>query len=266
MKKAIKVLTIAIIAASTLCISVAYADPLNRWGIGWGQGFGNMLGRPTQQTWVRLTGVVRTNGTQSSNGTLAVTSRTALLADDATRQAATASIVWDLQVTKSENDYEATFYAAKLVKANLTELNYQDNDFFLNGTWNVYKVTIKRTVVITDDTRSVQASSESTRMLKEVSGELKVTDKWTKFTLSIEGIQDLKGDVQRAISRMQFKMFKVNDDDTAPTVTKTDVASLAKAYGAMVGWGNYNQHMDFNLNYKIDVTDLATVAANVQKV
>jgi hypothetical protein len=32
----------------------------------------------------------------------------------------------------------------------------------------------------------------------------------------------------------------------------------------MPGWGNYDQTMDFNLNYRIDITDVATVAANVK--
>jgi hypothetical protein len=32
----------------------------------------------------------------------------------------------------------------------------------------------------------------------------------------------------------------------------------------MPGWGNFDQKMDFNGNYKIDIADLTTVAANVQ--
>jgi hypothetical protein len=39
---------------------------------------------------------------------------------------------------------------------------------------------------------------------------------------------------------------------------------LAKNYGARPGWGSYDSNMDFNCNYKIDIADLATVAANVQ--
>jgi hypothetical protein len=46
------------------------------------------------------------------------------------------------------------------------------------------------------------------------------------------------------------------------SVSKTDLAAVAKCYGNMPGWGNYDQKMDFN--YRIDIADVATVAAKVQ--
>ena len=33
---------------------------------------------------------------------------------------------------------------------------------------------------------------------------------------------------------------------------------------ARPGWGSYDSNMDFNCNYKIDIADLTTVAANVE--
>jgi hypothetical protein len=62
---------------------------------------------------------------------------------------------------------------------------------------------------------------------------------------------------------MQFNPFKITDDLTS-SVSKTDLTTVAKCYGNMPGWGNYDQKMDFNFNYRIDIADLATVAANVQ--
>jgi hypothetical protein len=62
---------------------------------------------------------------------------------------------------------------------------------------------------------------------------------------------------------MMFNPFSVNNDVTATTVTKADVASVVSAYGSSPGWGNYDQRMDYNMHYKIDITDLATAAANV---
>jgi hypothetical protein len=38
---------------------------------------------------------------------------------------------------------------------------------------------------------------------------------------------------------------------------------VAGAYGTMPGYGNYDQRMDYNFNYRIDICDLATAAANI---
>jgi hypothetical protein len=65
----------------------------------------------------------------------------------------------------------------------------------------------------------------------------------------------------------QFNPFKVTDDiesSTSDTVSKVDLTAVRRNYGAMPGWGNFDTKMDFNCNYKIDIADLATVAANVQ--
>jgi hypothetical protein len=96
-------------------------------------------------------------------------------------------------------------------------------------------------------------------------GELNVTDNWSKFTLSINGIGKLSGSVFRyGIRQIQFNPFKVTDDTTNNAITRSDVSAIIKAYGAMPGWGNYDAKMDFCGHYKIDIADLSTVACNVQ--
>ena len=95
-------------------------------------------------------------------------------------------------------------------------------------------------------------------------GQLNVTDKWTKFTLSIKGIDPLTGSVRRYVWRtVEMNVCKVSDDGKTQ-VTISDFQMVARAYGAMPGMVNYDQKLDFNLHYKIDITNLATAAANVQ--
>lgn len=78
------------------------------------------------------------------------------------------------------------------------------------------------------------------------------------------GYDALTGTVSRSVTRQtMFNWYQVTDSPTLTAVTKTDLNMMIQSYRSMPGWGNYDGRMDFNLNYKIDITDLATVAANL---
>jgi hypothetical protein len=55
----------------------------------------------------------------------------------------------------------------------------------------------------------------------------------------------------------------MTDDTTSNVVTRSDVKVVAQSYGAMPGWGRYDTRMDFNNNYRVDISDISTVAANM---
>lgn len=55
----------------------------------------------------------------------------------------------------------------------------------------------------------------------------------------------------------------MTDDSAGKVVTSSDVNVVAQNYGAMPGWGNYDSSMDFNNNYRVDIADISTVAANM---
>ena len=102
------------------------------------------------------------------------------------------------------------------------------------------------------------------KTVEQVEGVLTVTDNWSKFTLSLDGIDDLTGSVARSVIRQfEFNPFKVTEDISTNFVTEADVAAVIRAYGAMPGHGNYNPRMDFRGHYKIDTTSLSTVASNL---
>jgi hypothetical protein len=137
-------------------------------------------------------------------------------------------------------------------------------NYFLNGTWNVYTVVSTVTIITNANGQITNVHRTSDTSVQQAYGELNVTDNWTKFTLSITGIDPLTGSVFRSVQRqVQFNPFKVTDDTTTNVVTKVDVAAVIHAYGAMPGWGNYDAKMDFCGHFKIDTANLATVAANI---
>lgn len=273
MKKTLGVIMLAIIAVGGLGIAISYANAASSDNrntgdhIGWGWG---PIATFMQRSWVRLDGTVTMYGSDKVNGSLQVLARTKTSLDDnEISDAASATAMWNITITRKNGNFTTNFFVARMVKSNVTALNYQGKDLFMNGTWNVYNVTIASTVITSGDLsseymRNRQTSTDIKNLANNAYGELNVTDSWTKFTLSIIGIDQVSGTVHKSMTRqMAFNRFQVGDDVT-DKVTKTDLAAVVKAYGAMPGMASYDQKLDFNAHYKIDITDLATVAANVQ--
>ena len=281
MKKTLAVALLAIIAMSSLSFAITSATAMGPPSHGWGWNMGawkkNGETIPFQRSWVRLNGIV--NETEilgisqkypEVNGSLSVNART-VGTDEDYRKIAFATAIWSNTTKFRENgNFSYNFYAAKLVEANVSTLKEEGADFFLNGTWNIVNVTITRTVIKTGDAesgytvdRNMITDVDPVLDLKEAYGELNVTSNWTEFTLTI-GDVTLNGTIGRTrMTQMTFCQFKVSEDDTEK-VSRVDLKVLAKNFGARPGWGAYDSNMDFNCNYKIDIADLATVAANVE--
>lgn len=276
MKKILATILIAVIAISALAlVASANAMPFMNWKM-----FpnmprnGNINNPPIQQSFVRWNGPITEWGTTSVLGEVQAQSRTIVLNDTTTRQGASATALWTTNTSRpiaafrDRENFTYTFYAAKLTNASVSGLNINGNDFFFNGTWSVFRINTTFTIN-TDDTGAVigfHHSQDATAIVTKAYGELTVTGNWATFTLKINGVDPLTGSVHRQMTRsMQFNPFKVNDDDALnpTTVTSQDVSLVAQSYGAMPGYGNYDQRMDYNFNYKIDIADLATAAANV---
>ena len=273
MKKTLAVALLAIIVVSSLSFAVASTSAIGPASQGWGWRLGSWIRSgvivPFQRSWIRLNGIVETWGSQGVNGSLWVNARTVGFDEDV-RQAAFATAIWSNTTNvRHLGNFSYSFYVARLVDANVSALNYDDTDFFMNGTWNVYQVSINQTIIKSGDLESGYTINRQTNtnvdpIVTGAYGELNVTDNWTKFVLSIDGVDPLNGLVNRArMSQMIFNKFKVSEDGT-DKVSRVDLTVLAGIYGARPGWGSYNSNMDFNYNYKIDIADLTTVAANVE--
>jgi len=267
--KKIAAIMLAVVTITSLALTAGLASATSM--MDQGNMAATVANRPVQKSWIRLNGIITKWGTTDVRGLLHVQARTALLRNEDTRKFTQASAVWTTNITravsavKSKENFTYTFYAARLWNASVSTLSLGANNFFLNGTWNVNKVNSTITIITNDNGDIVKVHRESDTEVAKVYGELNVTDSWSKFKLQLTGYDALTGSVTRAVTRqMQFNWFKVTDDDSAgTTVTKTDFTTVVKSFGAMPGWGNYDNRMDFNYNYKIDIADLATVAANM---
>jgi hypothetical protein len=283
MKKAIAAILIAIFAVSAFsAVAIVSAKPFMSWNSnnmgrqdddkGFGTGIGNVIRNqlPTQQSFVRIDGRITKFGDTNVTGTIEAQSRT-IVVNSTTRQGSSATAMLTnsskpIAGPRAKQNFTYTVFTANLVNASTASLNTTGYSFFLNGTWNVFQVTTNYTVV-TDSSGNILSFNRNTNGVAVATGaygELKVASTGNNFTLTIKGVNALTGlvHVQR-ITSIMFNPFTVNNDVTTTTVTKADVASVVSAYGSSPGWGNYDQRMDYNMHYKIDITDLATAAANV---
>jgi hypothetical protein len=271
MKKTMAITMLAIIAIGGLGLSAAFANamPFGNWGMGMGQGLGSMMS--VQRSWVHLNGQFTTWGKTDVNGTLMVQALSTRADDSLFRLETSASAMWNISVTRQDGNFSYSFDAARLVKVNYTALDFEGSNFFMNGTWNVYNVTVSSIVITNGDLNTGYSShretdTKITPIATGAYGELDVTTSWSKFVLSITGIDPLSGTLRSSLMRhTEINRFKVSDDTTTDKVTRQDLVTVAKCYGAVAGSSNYDQKLDFNLHYKIDITDVATVAANIQQ-
>ena len=224
---------------------------------------------PIQSNWVRIDGNISSFGTQvypAVNGTLTVLAATTSINGVPASWFDSANAIWT-NITKITADGTTTYsyYAARLVKANYTAIDFQGNDFYMNGTWSVANITITRTVTKIDGSTNIQSSTTITPLEVKVYGELNVTDSWTQFTLNITGIPLLDGTVVRSIERQVIlNRFDVINGGTSAIVTRADLTTIASDYGAVPGNANYDASMDFHGTYQIDICDISTIAANIQ--
>lgn len=252
-------------------VASAYAMPFMRWKMfPNGPGKGPMFA--TQQSSVRVDGITNERDTTNVTGTIQAQSRTVIINGSA-RQGAAAAALWTTNTSRpigalrNKENFTYTFYTARLVNASTASLNVTGYSFFLNGTWNVYKVETTFTIN-TDSAGNIVGfnnNQNAVALATNAYGEFTVPGGGRNFTLAITGVKPLTGFVhfQRITTKM-FNPFRIGSD-TSTTVTPSDVASVASAYGSMPGYGNYDQNMDYNFNYRIDICDLATAAANLNQ-
>ncbi len=285
MKKTLAIVLLAVLAVSALSL-VTFAEARSfmnwRWNdsVTGNSNFGNHWwnsNRPTQQSFVRVASTINEWGAQEVNGTVQVQTRT-ITQNGTIRQGTSVTAIWTANGTRPINslrtpqNFTYVFYTARLVNASASILDFKDqlitHNLYVNGSWTVYNVTSTITVNTNSEGQvtSVNRNQNAVALATKVYGELTADNGWNDFTLKITGVDQVSGSVisQRITSRT-FNAFKISEDDSASTVTPADVANVVKSYGSAPGWGSYNQCMDYNFNYKIDITDLATVAANINQ-
>jgi hypothetical protein len=263
-KKTLIFAIIGVLLASSLALAIDSVAAMPT-------GMMNVSNRPVSASWIRINGVIDNWGTTDVRGQLQTQARTALLQSEDTRQLASASAIWTtetsrpIQAVKAKESFTYVFYAARLLNASISTLSTgsSDDNYVIGGTWNV--ATVKASVIIvTDENGAITKVTRNQDIsVQKIEGQLTVTDNWSKFTLNLNGKDPLTGSVFRSMTRqMQFNQFKMTDDSTSNVVTRSDINAVAQCYGSMPGWGSYDTRMDFNNNYRVDIADISTVAAN----
>jgi len=277
MKKKFAILLLAILAVSALSFTAgAYAWPFMCWN--------TVPDHPSDfpfhmfsfnQSCVRMDGFItewQTTPTATPVlGMINAQSRT-IVTNTTTRQGFCATAIWTTNTTRPfaafgvPGNFTYSFDAARLVKGNYSALDPTSSiSWFMNGTWNVWSVKTNFTI-ITDSSGDVLSATNTQSFVvlaKGAIGNLTVASGWHSFTLTIGDVPSLTGSV--IFYRISYRMFNpfiigFGDSDR---VTPADLHSIANAYGSIPGRGNYNLRMDPCLDFKVDICDLSTAAANL---
>lgn len=159
------------------------------------------------------------------------------------------------------------FHIALLNETLMVELNYQFNDLYIEGFWDVYNVTytFQPGVAPGNYTLDIELLMDNSH------GILSVTGGWTDFNVNIRDLDLIAGVVEyyRVMFGAPIRIGDVSSPNKGVPdgdVNIWDLVHTAKAYGLRPG-AEYNFNlfcMDFNLDYIIDVGDLATIGANIE--
>ncbi len=227
--------------------------------------FANADTTDLSRTWVRLQGFVNEWGNDSAFGWLRANAK--IVNDNGTlHEWAMVDAMWSkeikrLNVTDDQiGTFTFSFYTARLANASMVALNYSGYDLYIAGLWNVTKFTTTLTINATAMPMNFTFARTKEQIVTLALGDLHV--KGLQFGLDINGIDSLSGHVRMAI--IQFKEIKFFDVNSDGKVDIKDLVRVAKRYGAVTGMKNYDFDMDFNLEGKIGIGDLTTIAANIE--
>jgi len=258
----LSIMSILLISSVALTVDFATAAP---GGVG-EKIRENISNRLTQASWVRLNGNIEQWGTTDVRGQIQVQTRASTHETSGSKSLSSATAIWTLNTTRAiqaartAENYTYTFYSARLTNGSVSTQTSGEGSYYIDGTWKVANVTSTVTFITDENGTIVRVHRDQDIVPMTAYGELTVTG--NEFTLSIEGMEPLTGSVYRSITRSWFNPFKMTDDSTTSAVTRADVKAIGQCYGCMPGWGNYDQSMDFNNNYRVDIADISTVAAN----
>ena len=217
--------------------------------------------------WMRFRGSVTLWGDEPYQGSVVVTAKTANVPAIFFRPFVTINAVWSNEqrpMASTEKPVGAvtyTHYTARLVLLQAVRGKLADPAFNLNvtGLWNVNKVTITRQ--FDEDGALVKSTREVTPVVARAKGQLHITDDWKKFDIQIQGVETIEGNgLTMRTTRNVINPFSFSDL-ARPTIQ--DLFQLVRCYRAMPGFGNYIPEVDYNMDSKIDLKDLTTVAANM---
>jgi len=214
-----------------------------------------------QVIWVHMKGLVTSYGGQDAFGGIVAHARVAEEEDDWAR--VHGFLTQQTPVTDISEEYTFSFLAFRLANTTEVQLNYEDNDLYISGSWNVYNVTW--TYFDNSWTQTIE------QIVKEESGELKVNlETAGTFALEIDDpeIEPIAGLVIfyhiRYVAFIEPTMLPIRrvgaDYNGDWKVDIVDLARTARSYGATIGTPRYDFLLDMNFDYVINIIDVSNVA------
>ena len=253
----IAVIGILLVSSLALAIDTAIAMPLR---------MANIVKNIASASWIRINGNVNQWGTTTVHGQLQTQAREAILLNSDTKELTSATAIWTtntsraIQSVRAKENFTYVFFVARIPNASISTAIVSASNYVLTGTWNFAKVTSTVTIITNDEGTITHIHRDQDVSPTRAYGELSITG--NQYTLNINGIDQLSGSVYRTLTRSWLNPFKMTDD-SGNVVTRSDLNIVGQNYGAMPGWGNYDTRMDFNNNYRVDIADISTVAANM---
>jgi len=217
--------------------------------------------------WMRFHGAITNWGEETYRGSVTINAKTANVLPSIFSPWAAVQAVWSNEerpiasAEKPTGEITYTHYNAKLVFMQTIRGIRADPALDLNitGFWNVNKVVI--TNKFDDNGVLLSSIREVTPIASKAKGQLHITNDWKAFDIEILGVDTIKGNAIKMTTATN--MINPFSFDGAQRPTLTDLLQIVRCYRAMPGFGNYINDLDFNLNSKIDLSDLTTVAANI---
>lgn len=221
---------------------------------------------PAQSTplpiWVKLLGHINSYGEDVASGLLVARARIGGWAD------VRAIYVPGRNYSEYERpgeippNFTVSFHVVRLVNVTEVKLNYTGNNFYVSGLWNVWNITFVYRGEH-DFTLTIEP------LVYQGAGELNVTGTWKDFTLDITGNELISG--RMIFGCIKFIVIPISDvggPEGTPDgkIDIWDLQLVAHAFGSTPGnpWTpNYNFSLDFDLDYRIGLCELTTIAANL---
>lgn len=206
-------------------------------------------------TWVTIVGTVDSYGVEAAYGWLNVFAKVEEWAEG-----------WSVFVVPPLGGFriliyppppiEFTIYVVRIINASAVKLDHEGADFWLSGFWEIGNVT---------NPTSMKDILELTRNMKVATGELNVTDSWSCFSLTIEGLESIRGNITAYCVREfdepggQIPHGDINCDYT---VDMQDILILILGYGSVLGFNSYDLYGDLNLDLSMDMQDIYITIKN----
>jgi len=215
--------------------------------------------------WVRFNGHINEWGNETYHGSLMMNAKTVRDQTVPYKPWASVSTVWSNEqqpfasAIKPVGNFTYTHYAARLVWLITLKPEQEGLNLNLTGIWNVDQVKIN--YEFDKNGSLIKTSHEATSIATKAKGQLHMLDDWKRFEIEIEGIDTLKGvGFAMITTSAEINPFSFKADSTA---NFEDLVAVVRCFRAMPGFGNYVPELDYNLDSKIDIADLTTVAANM---